>query len=172
MAGPDGRIRSMDYHFKTPSKTCAATGRPLAPGAVCHSVLIEKSGVLTRIDYSDEGWQGPPEGHVGYWKTIVPSQNDPREQRLDPEAAFRYFEQLCEESSPTTERQRYVLALLLLQQRKLRLDGSHTGSDGDVLELSGSHGEGAYEVPNLKLSDADTRQIQAELKVHLATEWN
>ena len=71
-----------------------------------------------------------------------------------------------------TERQRYVLALLLLQQRKLRLDGSRCGDDGEVLELSGRHDEGTYEVPDLKLPDAETRQIQAELKVHLATEWN
>ena len=162
----------MDYHFKPPSKTCATTGRPLTPGAVCHSVLVEKNGVLARLDYSDEGWQGPPHGHIGYWKTIVPVLHDPREHRLDPETAFRYFEQLCEEASPVSERQRYVLALLLLQQRKLRLEGTRSGDDGDMLELSGKHGEGTYQVPNLKLPDAETQQIQAELKVQLATEWN
>ena len=37
---------------------------------------------------------------------------------------------------------------------------------------SGNHGEGTYQVPNLKLPDAETQQIQAELKVQLATEWN
>lgn len=162
----------MDYHFKPPSKTCATTGRPLAPGTVCHSVLVDKNGVLTRIDFSDEGWQGPPEGHIGYWKTIVPAVNDPREQRLDPETAFRYFEQLNEECSPETLRQRYVLALVLLQHRKLRLDGTRTEDDGDILELSGRNGEGAFEVLNLKLPDSETQQIQAEVKIHLATEWN
>jgi hypothetical protein len=162
----------MDYHFKPPSKTCATTGRPLTPGSLCHSVLMEKNGVLTRLDYSQEGWQGPPEGHVGYWQTIVPVTHDPREQRLDPDTAFRYFEQLCEESSPTTERQRYVLALLLLQHRKLKLDGTQTGDDGDMLELNGKHGEGPWQVHNLELPEAEILQIQAELKVHLATEWN
>jgi len=162
----------MEYHFKPPSKSCATTGRPLVAGAVCHSVLVEKNGVLTRLDYSDEGWQGPPEGHFGYWKTVVPIGHDPREQRLDPETAFRYFEQLCEEASPTTERQRYVLALLLLQQRKLKLEGTRSGEDGDMLELTGQQGEGTYHVLHLKLTDAETQQIQAELKVQLATEWN
>ena len=162
----------MEYHFKPPSKVCAMTGRPLTPGTVCHSVLVEKNGVLARLDYSDEGWQGPPIAHVGYWRTIVPVTHDPREQRLDPDTAFRYFEQLSEEANPTAERQRYVLALLLLQHRKLKLDGSRSEDDGDVLELSGQRGEGTYQVHNLKLSDAETQQIQAELKVHLATEWN
>lgn len=162
----------MDYHFKPPSKTCATTGKPLSPGSVCHSVLIEKNGVLTRIDYSDDGWQGLPDGHIGYWKTVVPAGNDPREQRLDPDTAFRYFEQLSEQPNPEYERQRYVLALLLLQHRKLRLDGSRSGDCGGVLELSGVRGEGTYEVQDLQLPESVTRQIQAELKVHLATEWN
>lgn len=162
----------MDYHFKPPSKNCASTGKPLAPGATCHSVLVDKGGVLTRLDYSDEGWQGPPEGHIGYWKTIVPMGNDPREQRLDPDAAFRYFEQLNEDPSAENERKRYVLALLLLQHRKLRLEDSRSDDCGSILQLSGIRGEGTYEVQDLQLSEADTRQIQAELKVHLATEWN
>jgi hypothetical protein len=162
----------MDYHFKPPSKNCATTGRPLAPGTVCHSVLVEKNGVLTRLDYSDDGWQGPPAGHLGYWQTTVPTGHDPREQRLDPDMAFRYFEQLGETADSTTDRQRYVLALLMLQHRKLRLDGTRFDEDAEILELSGQNGEGTYDVRNLRLSDAETRQIQAELKVHLATEWN
>lgn len=163
----------MDYHFKPPSKTCATTGRPLVAGTVCHSVLVEKNGILTRLDYSDEGWQGAPAGHIGYWKTVIPASHDPREQQLDPDTAFRYFEELCETCSPETERQRYVLALFLLQRRKVRLDGTRSDDDGDdILELTGQHGEGTYEVRNLKLPEDETQLIQAELKVHLATEWS
>jgi hypothetical protein len=161
----------MEYHFKPPSKTCATTGRPLAPGAICHSVLIEKNGTLTRLDYSEEGWRGPPNGHFGYWKTVVPMTADAKSQRLDPESALRYFEQLCEEASPETVRSRYVLALLLLQQRKLRLDDSRMVEETEILELSGKNGEGSFEVENLKLSEEESQQIQAELKAQLATEW-
>jgi len=162
----------MDYHFKPPGKTCATTGKPLVPGSTCHSILIERNGLLTRLDYSDEGWPGPPEGHLGYWKTVVPSQGDPRDQRIDPDTALRYFEQLSELPTDECERQRYVLALLLLQHRRLKLEGSRTGPDGDQLELQGVGGEGPFFVTNLRLSDSQTQQIQAELKVHLATEWN
>src|SRR5262245_767266 len=98
----------MDYHLKPPGKTCAATGRPLVPGAVCHSVLVDQEGSLVRLDYSDDGWQGPPAGHVGYWRTIVPAARDANAQRLDPETALRYFEQLSEEANPAHDRQRYV----------------------------------------------------------------
>lgn len=162
----------MDYRFKPPNKTCAATGRPLVPGSTCHSVLIEKEGDQVRIDFSDEGWTGPPAGHVGYWKTTVPVALDPKARRLDPETAQRYFEQLSEEASPVHDQQRYVLALVLLQQRRLRLDNTRSDGDDEILELSGRHGEGTFEVRNLNLPDAETQQLQAELKAHLATEWS
>ncbi len=161
----------MDYRLKPPSKTCAGTGRPLTPGSTCHSVLVEKNGDLLRFDYSDDGWKGPPEGHVGYWKTTVPATPDAKSQRLDPETALRYFEQLSEEASPNHDRQRYVLALVLLQQRRIRLDNTRHDGDEEILELSGVHGEGVFEVRNLGLSDTETQQLQAELKAQLATEW-
>jgi len=162
----------MDYHLKPPSKTCAGTGQPLSPGSICHSVLVEKGGSLVRLDFSDNGWQGPPEGHIGYWKTVVPDLHDPKAQRLDPDTALRYFEQLNEEAAPDSDRPRYVLALLLLQQRRLKLDNTRSDGDVDILELSGQHGEGTFEVPDLRLPDTEIQQIQAELKVQLATEWN
>ncbi|MCX7393076.1 MAG: hypothetical protein NTW75_03000 [Planctomycetales bacterium] len=162
----------MDYRLKPPGKTCAGTGRPLVPGEVCHSVLIEKEGHLVRFDYSDAGWSEPPKGHVGYWKTTTPAVTDAPTQTLDAESAQRYFEQLSEEASPTHDRQRYVLALILLQQRRLRLENTREDGDDEFLELSGRHGEGSFEVRNLKLSDADTQQLQVELKSHLSTEWS
>jgi len=167
-----GGRRRMDYRLKPPSKMCAGTGKPLVPGSTCHSVLIEKDGDQVRLDFSDEGWTGPPAGHVGYWKTTIPAMLDAKAQRLDPESAQRYFEQLCEEASPVHDQQRYVLALVLLQQRRLRLDNTRHDGDDEILELSGRHGEGNFEVRNLNLPEAETQQLQAELKAHLATEWS
>jgi hypothetical protein len=135
-------------------------------------VLVEKNGALVRLDYSEEGWQGVPSGHFGYWKTEVPASSDPKAQRLDPETALRYFEQLCEEQSPITVRQRYVLALLLLQQRRLRLEDSRIADEIEIMQLCGKNGEGSFEVENLKLPESEIQLVQAELKAQLATEWS
>jgi hypothetical protein len=40
-----------------------------------------------------------------------------------------------------------------------------------VLELSGLHGEGNFEVRNYHLDETQTQQLQAEIKSQLATEW-
>ena len=161
----------MDYHLKPLGKTCATTGKPLGPGSVCHSVLIEKDGSLVRLDYSQEGWTGPPPNHLGYWKIEVPAAVNPQSQRVDPEVALRYFEQLSEEASPVHEKTRYALALILLQQRKLKLENVRFEDELEVLELSGMHGEGNFEVRNFHMDDTETHQLQTALKAQLAMEW-
>lgn len=161
----------MDYHVKPLGKTCAATGKPLQPGSKCHSVLMERNGALVRLDFSEEGWSGPPEGHLGHWMIEVPAAPNPDSIRVDPEVAMRYFEQLSEEASPVHEKNRYLLALILLQRRKLKLDNVRFEDDDEFLELSGMHGEGTFDVRNYKMDDAETQRMQAELKAQLALEW-
>lgn len=161
----------MDYHLKPLGKSCAATGKPLAPGSVCHSVLVEKDGLLVRLDFSQEGWPGPQQEHLGHWMVDVPKAPNPNTIRLDPDVALRFFEQLSEESSPEHEKTRYVLALLLLQQRKLKLENVRFDDDDEVLELTGTHGEGSFEVRNYRLDDHEIQKMQSELKAQLALEW-
>lgn len=158
----------MDYQLKPLGKSCAATGQPLAPGSVCHSVVIERDGQFVRLDYSPEAWQGPPDHAVGYWQSRVPEPKPVH--RIDPDALLRYFEQLCEEQSPRQEVDRYVAALLLLKLKRLTLDDVRCDDDGEFLQLSGARGEGNFEVRRLDLSDTELAQLQQALKLQLA-EW-
>ncbi len=163
---------SMEYHLKPIGKTCAASGQPLAPGSLIHSVLVERHGELVRLDYSPEGWSGPPKGAIANWRTLVPVPAADGPIKFDVDQLQRYFEQLSDEFSPNTEKLRYVLALLLLQKRRLRLENARTDGDDEVLELSGTHGEGNYEIRNLRLAELETRQLQQELRSHLSSEWS
>ncbi|MBI3863989.1 MAG: hypothetical protein HY290_19060 [Planctomycetia bacterium] len=162
----------MEYQFRPIGKKCAATGEDLAPGSLCHSVLVERNGELVRLDYSEQGWTGPPEGALGVWKCVVPTPAEVRHEPLDTNALMRCFEQLTEEASPAREGLRYILALLLVKKRRLRLDGSRADGDLEYLQLAGAQGEGAYEVRDLNPSDEDVQQWQRELNVYLASEWN
>ena len=85
---------------------------------------------------------------------------------------MRCFEQLTEEASPAREGLRYILALLLMKKRRLRLETSRLDGDDEYLQLAGAQGEGAYEVRDLKPSDDDVLQWQRELNVYLASEWS
>jgi hypothetical protein len=162
----------MDYHLKPIGKTCAATGAELVPGSTCYSVLVEKDGEFVRVDYSPAGWSGPQEGVVGYWKCVVPHPVQNTAKPLDADALMRYFEQLGEDPNPAQEKFRYVLALLLLQKRRLKVDGSRQDGDIEYLQLSGCRGEGTFEVRDPQLADDEIQQIQQGLNAHLTTEWN
>lgn len=162
----------MDYRFKPISKTCAGTGQPLIPGSVCYSTLVERNGVLERLDFSEQGWTGVPDDAVGFWKCLVPQQEPRQAATTDPETLFSYFEQLVEDTNPQQEKICYVLALYLLQKRRLKLDGSALHDDQEFLQLSGSRGEGPFEVRDQRLPKDEIAELQRLLNQQLTTEWN
>ena len=61
----------IDYDIQRCSRRCAASDRELHNGEVCYSVLVPEGGQVVRRDYSAEGWPGPPEGAIGWWKSAV-----------------------------------------------------------------------------------------------------
>ncbi|WP_437226992.1 hypothetical protein SH661x_000118 [Planctomicrobium sp. SH661] len=137
------------------------------PGALCYSVLVERHGQQERLDYSAEGWTGLPEDAVGFWKCHVPIPAARQVATTDAETLLKYFEQLVEASNPQQEKMCFVLALYLLQRRRLRLDGSHERDGVEFLELSGSRGEGPFEVRDQQLSEAEMTQLRLALDQQL-----
>jgi hypothetical protein len=161
----------MEYQFRPIGRKCAATGADLVPGSLCHSILVERNGELQRLDYSEQGWTGPPPEAIGVWTCQVPKPLEVRHEPLDTNALMSCFEQLCEEGNPARDGLRYILALLLVKKRRLKLDGTRADGNEDYLQLSGAHGEGAWEVRDPNPSDEDVLQWQRELNVYLASEW-
>ncbi|MBX3438458.1 MAG: hypothetical protein KF861_13280 [Planctomycetaceae bacterium] len=157
----------MDYRVNPIGKTCAATGKPLEPGSRVHSVLVERNGVSTRLDYSMDGWSGPPADAIGYWRAVIPWPAAEAHKPLDTEALLDYFQRVLEDANPVQAQMAYVLALLLLQKRRLSLDGSRTDGDVAYLLLSGSRGEGPFEVRDQQLAAAEITSLQAQLTQHL-----
>lgn len=161
----------MEYQFRPIGKKCAATGHDLVPGQMCYSVLVEQNGEIQRLDYSEQGWPGLPAGALGVWKCAVPRPAEARREPLDTNALMSCFEQLSEEANPEREGLRYILALLLMKKRRLRLEGSRPDGSEEYLQLAGSNGEGAWEVRDLEPSDAEIQKWQRDLNIYLASEW-
>lgn len=157
----------MDYRFRPMSKTCAGTGKPLVPGSLCYSVLVERHGQQERLDFSHEGWSGLPDDAVGFWKCHVPVPAPRQVATTDPETLLKYFEQLIEDRNPHHEKLAFVLALYLLQRRRLRLDGSQERDGVEYLELSGSRGEGPFEVRDQQISEAEMTLLRQTLDQQL-----
>jgi hypothetical protein len=153
----------VDYLIRPLGKSCAATGRAFAPGERVVSVVVDRNGAHERLDFAEKDWKGPPPMTVGQWRCRAPEAEVRPAAALDPEAMLAYFEQLAEDANPGHDRLRYVLALYLLQKRRLRLDGSRVNDDGEFLQLCGSKGEGPYEIRDQQLADEEIKALQSEL---------
>jgi hypothetical protein len=161
----------MEYRFKPISKTCAGTGQPLAPGSVCYSVLVERLGRYERLDFSPAGWKGLPDDALGFWRCTVPVPETRRAATADAEVLMQQFEQLLESSNPRDSQLAYVLALYLLQRRRLKLEGTRLDDDAEYLELAGARGEGPYEIRNQELSEEQLTELRQALDQQLTLGW-
>jgi hypothetical protein len=110
----------MDYEIDRFSRHCAATGRELTPGEWYFSVLLDRGAGAERIDYSAEAWQGPPADCLGWWKSQIPEPKATRKQWAPNDVMLHFFDEL--EEQPDKQDMRYVLSLLLVRRRVMRVE--------------------------------------------------
>jgi hypothetical protein len=119
----------LDFEVQRCTRCCAATERPLEPGDECYSVLEIAGADVVRKDYSPEAWKGAPDAAFGWWKSRVPEPTAKKIKLAPNDVLLELFDQLADK----TEQQdlQYVLALLLVRRRVLRVDVTHESPSED-----------------------------------------
>ncbi|MEM7313137.1 MAG: hypothetical protein AAF497_08290, partial [Planctomycetota bacterium] len=90
------RGQMLDFEVKRCTRKCSATDEALKPGEDFYSVLVAEGAEVVRRDFSQAAWSGPPENHIGWWKSRMP---DPDEKKVDwapSDVILHYFQQLGE----------------------------------------------------------------------------
>ena len=159
---------------------CAATNVPLVPGAPCVVALVERdddpNAPLVRLDFSEDGWNSPqrPKGVLAFWRATVPAPNEKRRGFADDQTLLDLFERLGADDRPHRVRFRFVLMLLLVRKRLLRVVGTET-SEGierwHVLPKGAAEGEAPSAVVNPRLDDAAAREVTEQLSEVLDGAW-
>jgi hypothetical protein len=173
-AAPDGACylgnHVLDFDVQRCTRRCAAQDRELAPGEMFYSALVQRGADVARQDFSADAWQGPPEGTLGWWKSQMPDAAGGKKAALAPsEVLLQYFEQL--EGDASRHDLRYVLALLMIRRRIMRLEETERDEAGqEVLMLSCSRNDAEYRIPAVMPSDTRAAEIQAELEGLLYSE--
>src|SRR5262245_26427783 len=98
-----------DYQIQSSTRRCTLTGRELKPGERYYSVLLDQGTTFARKDYSQEAWQGPPEGAFSFWQSRVSSSKAPRRPPIDDELLAECFNRLDGELDPGRLSFRFVL---------------------------------------------------------------
>ena len=152
----------MDYEVQRTTRHCSATGREFAPGEEFYSALVAEGAELRRHDYSNEAWQGPPPGTIGWWKSQIPDRRAGRSHWAPNDVLLQFFDELAEQ--PDKQDMRYVLALLLVRRRVMRVEEERRDPQGrEMLVLYCPRRDATYEVPAVPPEPARVDEIQQEL---------
>src|SRR5262245_49310159 len=152
----------VDYEIQRCSRRCAATERELKDGETCYSVLVSEGTAVVRRDYSAEAWKGPPEDAIGWWQTTVVDPQAGRPHWGPNDVMLNYCERLVED--PAAVDALYVLALLLVRRRVLRVEGHEKDAAGrDTMLLHCHRNEATYRVAEIMPSPERAAAIQQQL---------
>jgi hypothetical protein len=152
----------MDYEVQRSTRHCTATDRELTPGEEFYSVVVAEGADLKRFDYAIEAWKGPPEGAIGWWKSQVPTPDAKRIRWAPNDVMLQFFEEV--QQQPDRQDMSYVLALLLVRRRVMRLEEEEHGAEGrEVLVLYCPRREATYRVPVVAPDESRINEIQEEL---------
>ncbi len=151
-----------EFDIQRCTRRCAKTEREFRPGETFYSVLVAEGAEVVRYDYSQEAWDEPPENTVGWWKSQMPEPNAKKVNWAPNDVMLHYFVEL--ENDPTKADVRYVLALLMVRRRIVRLEETETDEAGnEQLVLYCPKNETDYRVAVLDPSPERAAEIQDEL---------
>ena len=153
----------MDYDVGRTSRHCTLTGREIQPGETFYSTLVVEGAHVLRNDYSSDAWLGPPDGVLGWWQSVMPPRDGRRTQWAPNDIMLDLLVEL--EAQPERLDMRYVLSLLLLRRRVVRLeDTEHDDLGREVSVLHCPRREATYRVVTVVPSVERTQALQQELR--------
>jgi hypothetical protein len=171
-------ISGSPYPVARPTGRCAASGQAFGEGDPFIAVLVEREGQpgLERLDYSIEAWENgvrpePPLRVFGFWKATYSQQEVSKKQPLLGDAELLdLFEDLSQASEPKQVTFRFILALLLIRRRVLRVVGTKPGLMMVVPRGAGEAGREPIAVTDPGLDDQAIADAIEQLGQVVATE--
>lgn len=149
----------MDFEVAKPTRTCAATGREIGAGETYYSALVRDGAEVKRFDYSQEAWSGPPPDAIGSWSSVMPEREGSTKKKLAPsEVLLQLFADLADDLDRSDLR--YVLTLLLIRRRLMRLEETETVDGLETMVLYCPRDEQTYRVSVVMPDDARAQEIQ------------
>jgi hypothetical protein len=152
-----------DYQIQPNARRCSASGRELRPGERYFSVLTEEAGKFVRRDYAADAWQGPPPDAFSFWAGTIAAPDARRRPPIDDELLLDCFGRLEGQEEPGRVNFRYVVGLLLMRRRRLRLEETAREGGAEVLYVRCPRTGTRYRLVNPALTDEETAAVQDEV---------
>lgn len=152
-----------------PTGCCAATDEVLVAGTTAMATLCERDEDegFDRVDYALEAWERGerPPRLFSHWHFIVPDADAKPGLVIDDAVLLDIFERLDGDQRPRRIAFRYILALVLMRKRQLKLEGREEGKDGGetwLMRFRGVDGE-PTRVLNPGINEDEIRDLGEQL---------
>jgi hypothetical protein len=150
----------LDFEVQRCTRRCAATEREFRPGEWFYSILLADGADVIRRDYGAEAWTGTTSNCIGWWKTRLPVDSTAKPRLAPNDVLLELFDRWADE--PEKRDARYVLALLLLRRRVLRLEDVDDPAPG-VLQVCCPRRDTTYHVSAVEPTVERIADIQQQL---------
>jgi hypothetical protein len=152
-----------EYQIQPNARRCAISGREFQVGERFFSVLTEEGGKFVRRDYAADTWSGPPANAFSFWAGTIVTPNARRALPIDDDLLLECFARLEGNTEPAQVKFRYVVGLLLMRRRRLRLEQTAPEDGTEVLLLRCPRSRTQYRVVNPGLTDEEIYAVQDEV---------
>lgn len=146
----------LDFEISHCSRHCATSGRTFAPTEPYFSTLHIEGGIAVRRDYATEAWHGAPEEALAWWKSQTPSAGGARLKLAPQDVLLNLFVELADQ--PDEAEFRYVLGLLLVRRRIVKLEETRRDAEGETMVLDCPRREERFE---LRVAPPDAQRTEA-----------
>ena len=157
----------LNFDFKRTSRKCSNTGRAFSSGEEYISLLLEEGDELVRKDLALSDFESPPENCVGWWKSRVPDLQQGKVYWAPKDILLNYFSHLIENKH---DHHAYVMAILLLQKKHLRLRDTVEEDGKETMQLQNNSTKEIYEVTVVDVAPDRISEIQNDLAEKLFTD--
>lgn len=160
-----------EWEIEKPLGQCFGSGRKIEYSEEYFAALVETNEGLQRRDFCAEYWQEQKPEVFCYWKSKLPHPDQKKQIFVDDEMLMAFFERLAKESEQEKVNFRFVLALILMQKRRLKYDSSKIVEGKEIwrLRIVGSDRE-FIEVINPNLDEEQIEQLSSQLSQILQVE--
>ena len=157
-----------DFRIGRRGGVCGACAQALAPGASASSALysVPAAGedAFERKDFcaacfDDPAKRGEP---FSWWTAVVPTP-EVKKAVFDTGVAKEFLVRLLREDAPERASLRYLLVLLLLRKKIVKVTDQFVKDGVEVMVLAVPPDEAVFEVPCLEIDEAEATKLRDEL---------
>ncbi len=157
-------LQRMDWEIGSTSLACTGCSKPFVEEQEIFSALYDERPIFVRRDYCTECWPCQDRQPVfSYWQTRLPKRDAPVRRFVDDDVVLDFFKRLEGSPEPTKIGFRYVLGLLLMRKKVLKLKEFRRSEAGAALILHDRLRDCDYEVADPNLSEEQIRQMTGEI---------